>query len=342
MPNQPVALKFGSFSVAGCRPFAGVLVDGERVVAVEALLPRCQALDLPLCGAETLLGLLQDWDRNLASITQALAYGVDERLFAPLGSLRRHAPVAQPRQVVCTGANYRKHVIDLLVAQGGGGATEGQSVEQRRRDAAAMMDERAANGLPYAFIKAAGAVAGPDDDFVIPSYTQQPDWELELGVVIGKAAYHVSRAAALDHVAGYMVVNDVTARDFIYRQDMKVLGTDWLRGKSASGFLPTGPYLVPRDAVADPHDLRIVLRVNGDAMQDEATSDMIFDIPRQIEYITAHLQLLPGDIVCTGSPAGNGAHHNRYLRDGDLMQGEIAGLGRQNVRCVAALPGATS
>lgn len=116
---------------------------------------------------------------------------------------------------------------------------------------------------------------------------------------------------------------------------MAAIGTGWLAGKGAPGFLPTGPYIVPRDEVADPHALQVTLRVNGEVMQDGSTTDMVFGIPRQIEYISSRMQLMPGDVICTGSPAGNGAHHNRYLRDGDLVEGEITGLGRQSLRCMA-------
>ena len=127
MPATDPPVKFGSFSIAGCRPFAGVVIGDERVLAVQSLRTICRALDLPLSGGETLLDLLQDWDRNLASLRAALAQGVDEALSTPLDTLRRHAPVAAPGQVICTGANYRKHVIDLMVAQGGGGARYGMS-----------------------------------------------------------------------------------------------------------------------------------------------------------------------------------------------------------------------
>jgi len=282
MPASDPPLKFGSFSIASCRPFAGVVLGDERVLAVEALRAACRRLDLPLSPGDTLFDLLQDWDRNLASVRAALAQGVDEALCAPLEGLRRHAPVAAPRQVICTGANYRKHVIDLMVAQGGGAATEGMGVEERRRQAEVMMDERAAHGRPYAWVKTATAVAGPEDDLVLPAHVKEPDWELELAVVIGKGGRHIPRTDAFAHVAGYMVANDVTARDWVFRHDMKVLGTDWITGKGAPGFLPTGPFLVPRDAVRDPADLRITLKLNGEVMQDESTSDMIFDISRQI------------------------------------------------------------
>lgn len=329
-------LRFGSFSSAGCRPFAGIVLADDRVLAVSALADACRARDLPLTGEDSIGGLLADWDRNLGSVRRILADGIDDDRAAPLAQLRRHAPVPEPRQILCTGANYRKHVIQLMVAQGGGSMTEGQSEDERREVATRMMDERASNGVPYAWIKAASAVSGPDAELTLPGYSQQPDWELELAVVIGKPGFRISRSRAAEHVAGYMIANDLTVRDWVYRtDDMKVLGTDWLTGKNAPGFLPTGPYLVPRDDVGDVRDLTITLSVNGQVMQNESVSDMIFDVPRQIEHISRYIPLYAGDIICTGSPAGNGAHHNRYLRDGDLMEGTITGLGSQHLRCVA-------
>lgn len=331
-----MTLKLGSFSSAGCRPFAGLVLDDSRVLAVSALEKACRARDLPLSGADSVDGLLLDWNRNLASLRSLVADGVQQEEAVPLGQLRCHAPITAPRQILCTGANYRKHVIQLMTAQGGGAMTEGQSAEERQALAVRMMDDRTANGRPYAWIKAASAVSGPDAVLTIPAYSRQPDWELELAVVIGRPGFRLSRGEALDHVAGYMVANDVTARDWVYRtDDMKVLGTDWLAGKNGPGFLPTGPYLVPRDDIGDVRDLTITLSINGQVMQNESVSDMIFDIPRQIEHISNYIPLYSGDIICTGSPAGNGAHHQRYLRNGDLMEGTITGLGTQHITCVA-------
>lgn len=333
-----MALKFGSFSIAGCRPFAGIVIDDDRVLAVAALSRACQARDLPLSGADSLDALLLDWDRNLNSIRLVVEDGLDEDDCVPLAQLQRHAPVAAARQILCTGANYRKHVIQMIVAQGGGALTEGLTGQERLELATRMMDERAATGTPYAWIKAASAVSGPDATFTIPAYANQPDWELELAVVIGRSGFRLTQDEALDHVAGYMIANDVTARDWVYRtDDMKVLGTDWLRGKNGPGFLPIGPYLVPREDVGRVEDLTILLSINGETMQNESVSDMIFSIPRQIEYISRHIPLNAGDIICTGSPAGNGAHHQRYLQAGDLMEGTITGLGTQHIRCVADL-----
>ena len=339
MTSSPI--KLGAFSIAGCAPFIGLVIDDARVLAVDALRSTCEALDLRLGRAATLQDLLDDWERNIASICAALPTA-DLSLAVGLEHLRRHAPLPAPRQILCLGANYRKHVIDLMTAQGGGGLTDGQSLEERRATATRIMDERAASGVPYAWVKASSTVAGPDDVLILPAHVTQPDWELELAVIIGKPAFRVSRSEALRYIAGFTIVNDLTARDWVFRtDDMKVLGTDWLVGKCAPGFLPMGPYVMAAQAGQDIGEFQITLRLNGEIMQDESASDMIFDVARQIEYISAHSRLMPGDIICTGSPAGNGAHYNRFLRDGDLMEGSISGLGTQTVRCRSALPGET-
>ena len=141
-----------------------------------------------------------------------------------------------------TGANYRTHVIDLVAA--GRAKNDPRPIEELREWAADMMDRRAREGTPYFFIGLPAAVVGDDVDLVLPSYSDQHDWELELAVVIGREAFRVDREHAMEHVAGYTIVNDITTRDLVFREDMKEIGTDWYRGKNAPGFLPTGP--VPR------------------------------------------------------------------------------------------------
>jgi 2,4-diketo-3-deoxy-L-fuconate hydrolase len=230
--------------------------------------------------------------------------------------------------------NYRKHVIDLIMSQSGAAETPGLSEAERRAQAEKAMDVRAASGEPFVFVKAVSAIVGAHDPVPLPDGVTRPDWELELGVVIGRPARHVSRAKALDHVAGYAVVNDVTARDRINHKEMRF---DWLRGKSQPGFLPFGPYLVPAAFVRDPQDLRLTLSLNGQVMQDESSADMIYGVARLIEYLSANVQLWPGDLICTGSPAGNGAHYNRFLRPGDVMEAAIDGLGSQRNSCVAEI-----
>jgi 2-keto-4-pentenoate hydratase/2-oxohepta-3-ene-1,7-dioic acid hydratase in catechol pathway len=139
----------------------------------------------------------------------------------------------------------------------------------------------------------------------------------------------------MDHVAGYTMVNDITTRDLVFRKDMKEIGTDWYRAKNAPGFLPTGPWVVPAALFGDPGDVRITLRLNGEPMQDETTKDMIFGVAALVAAASQITTLHPGDLVLTGSPAGNGIHWGRLLRDGDVMDGSVTGLGAQRTRCVA-------
>ncbi len=319
-PAQPVRFTLGTFSDGGTAPFPGLVVE-DRVLDLERALPWHPA---------STLALLDDWDEALPALRGLAQDG--HREWRPLEGLRVHAPV-QPRQVVQSGANYRQHVIDLVVAHRSRDSTE--SEEQARERAAAIMDRRAREDQPYVFIGLPSAITGPYDDVVLPSWCEQPDWELELAAVIGAPTYRVSPEQALAHVAGYTIANDLTARDHVFRTDMREIGTDWFRAKNAPGFTPVGPYLVPVEFVPDPMDLRLTLKLNGDTMQDESTKDMIFDVARVVSCASQTAALLPGDLVLTGSPAGNGIHHGRLLRDGDVMESTITGLGVQRTRCVA-------
>ena len=169
------------------------------------------------------------------------------------------------------------------------------------------------NGEPYFFIGLPACVVGDDETLVLPGYSEVHDWELELAVVIGREAFRVSREDAMSHVAGYTIVNDITTRDYVFRKDMKEIGTDWYRAKNAPGFLPTGPFLVPAPFV-DGGDLNVRLELNGQVMQDASTSDLLFDIPALISAASQTMPLLPGDLLLTGSPAGNGQHWKRFLQ----------------------------
>jgi 2-keto-4-pentenoate hydratase/2-oxohepta-3-ene-1,7-dioic acid hydratase in catechol pathway len=321
----------GTFSVAGAPPFAGLVVDGH-VLSV---------------GNLSVLQILQDWEANfvkLRHLADSYRGGPESErlrgLAAPLAGLRVHPPVDLPRNVYCAGMNYRKHVIDLIMSQSGAAETPNLSEAERRAQAEKTMDTRAASGEPFVFIKSVSAIVGAHDPVTLPVGVTRPDWELELGAVIGRPARHVARAEALSYLAGYAVVNDVTARDRIPHKEMRF---DWLKGKSQPSFLPFGPYLVPAAFVRDPQDLHLTLQLNGKTMQDESTGDMLYGVARLIEYLSAHVQLWPGDLICTGSPAGNGAHYNRFLQAGDVMEASITGLGAQRNPCVAeARPGAAS
>lgn len=284
-------------------------------------------------GADGLNAFLAapDWDR-LQALVDA------EGPWVPLADVTLTAPV-EPRQVLQTGANYREHVIELVAA----GLTQNteRTLDEARAFAAQMMDDRKANGEPYFFIGLPAAVVGPDVPLVLPAYSEVHDWELELALVIGTEAFQVSRADAWEHIAGYTIVNDVTTRDLVFRKDMKEIGTDWYRAKNAPGFLPAGPFLVPAPFVS-PSNAPVRLDLNGQTMQDASTSDLLFDIPALLSAASQTHPLYPGDLLLTGSPAGNGQHWKRFLRDGDVMTGTIANLGTQVVRCVAPSTGAES
>lgn len=305
--------------------------DGERIRLGVVAGGRIRSLGADELGAADLNAFLAapDWDR-IGALVAADSSAPDQE-WMPLAEVALTAPV-EPRQVLQTGANYRQHVIELVAA----GLTQktDRTPEEAREFAARMMDERKANGEPYFFIGLPACVVGDDVPLTLPGYSEVHDWELELAVVIGREAFRVSREEALNHVAGYTIVNDVTTRDLVFRQDMKEIGTDWYRAKNAPGFLPTGPFLVP-SPFADGSDLHVRLELNGDVMQDASTQDLLFDIPALISGASQTMPLLPGDLLLTGSPAGNGQHWKRFLRDGDVMTGTIQGLGTQRVRCIA-------
>lgn len=305
--------------------------DGPRFPAL--VTPDGNALDLRAAlGDErlTVLDLLARWDEILPQL-RALAADTGAGR-TPITDLRVHAPV-EPRQIFQSGANYRQHVIDLHVAHRAPGDDRPEA--ERRAEAAEIMDRRAAEDLPYVFIGLPSAITGPYDDVVLPAWAEKPDWELELAVVIGRPAYRVSVDEAAAHIAGYTIANDLTDRSTVFRRDMPQIGTDWLRSKNAPGFTPLGPWIVPAESIADPDDLRVTLKLNGETMQDESTKDMIFKVARMVSYASQTARLLPGDLVLTGSPAGNGMHWGRLLRDGDVMDGSVTGLGAQRTRCVA-------
>lgn len=326
-----------TFASPGGLRKAGILVD-ERISALSDVLIASRLGLGQSWETASVMDLLHDWDNSfplLCRVVDEIRGGLSISRLDPAG-LAIHPPVDRPTQVFCTGANYRKHVVQLTVDMKVG--PEGLQGDDLRRWAEKMMDERARTGEPYVFTKPVSAIAGAYDDLHLPTSTKMPDWELELGVVIGRGGYQISGETAMNHVAGYAIVNDVSARDLIARTDYKMLGTDWLRSKGQPGFLPFGPSLVPASFVANPQDLRMKLSVNGQVMQDESTADMMFDIARQIEYISRYTRLLPGDLICTGSPAGNGTHYGRYLQPGDLMVAQIEGLGEQRVRCLEGAP----
>lgn len=227
------------------------------------------------------------------------------RLPAVAGSPRLGAPVGRVGKMICVGLNYADHA-----------AESGQPVP----------DE------PVIFMKATSAIVGAHDDVVMPPGSRKTDWEVELGVVIGDAARRVTRESALEHVAGYLVSNDVSEREYQLER-----GGQWVKGKGCDTFAPLGPWLVTRDDVPDPQNLAMWLTVNGHRYQDGNTRTMVFDVAALVSYISHFMSLLPGDVISTGTPPGVGLGQTPpvYLRAGDVMELGIAGLGTQRQRVVA-------
>ena len=212
----------------------------------------------------------------------------------PVGRLL--APVAPPN-VLCIGLNYRRHADESNMAH----------------------PER-----PVLFIKATNSVVGPEAPIVLPAASDEVDYECELAVVIGRAARDVSEADALGYVAGYTAANDVSARDWQLRLDRQ-----WARGKSFDTFCPLGPVLVTPDEIPDPDNLRVRMRVSGETLQDSNTSDMIFSVPFLVSYLSQGMTLAPGTVILTGTPEGVGMGRtpNRWLREGDVCEVEVEGIG---------------
>lgn len=326
-------MKPAATSVPFAGPFAlGTLSAPDGVPFPALVTPDGRALDLRAAFGErelTTRTLLESWAEATPRL-YALARD-DKAAWQPLGDLRAHAPV-EPGQVFQSGANYRQHVIDLEVAHRA--PDDPRTVEEAREEIAAVMDRRAAEDLPYVFIGLPSAITGPYDDVPLPDWAEKPDWELELAAVIGKPAYRVSTDEALEYVMR------LHHRQRPHRPGHRLppgharhrhgLAAQQERPR----FHPLGPWIVPAESIVDPGDLRVTLRLNGDTMQDESTKDMLFSVARLVSYISRTSRLLPGDLVLTGSPAGNGIHWGRLLRDGDVMDGSITGLGAQRTRCI--------
>jgi 2,4-didehydro-3-deoxy-L-rhamnonate hydrolase len=317
-------MTYGLATVAIAGERRPVLVRGERYVPLGHWK---ETRDLP--------GLLADWQAVAPKLER---WAADDAAFASAADFADAEVKApyRPGQVFCTGANYKKHVVGLIMGDPAMRTAEHENLspDELKQRVEAMMDQRA-QALPFVFLKLPSCVVGPRDDVILPRNVAKPDWELELGVVIGKRAHHVGAAEAMDHVAGFAVTNDVTAREHIFRRDGSAIGADWLSGKCFPTFLPFGPLIVPKEQVANPYDLTITLKVNGRTYQDESTSDMMASIERQIEYLSDRVVLEPGDLICTGSPYGNGSAFGVFLKPGDVMEGTISGLGTQRNRCIA-------
>jgi 2,4-didehydro-3-deoxy-L-rhamnonate hydrolase len=230
--------------------------------------------------------------------------------FAPriAQSVRLGSPISRPSKIVCVGVNFRDHVKE----------TQAEIPKE-----------------PVIFFKATTSLVGPNDDLVIPKNGTKVDWEVELAVVIGKKASYIEREAALEYVAGYVLHNDYSERAFQLER-----GGQWVKGKSADTFAPLGPFLATRDEIPDTGHLGMWLKVNGVFRQRSSTSEMIFDVPTLVSYISQFMTLLPGDVISTGTPAGVGLGMRppQYLKAGDVVELGIDQLGESRQTVVAWRP----
>lgn len=239
--------------------------------------------------------------RALAAITKDLAEAPNPKpkvkgLFTPLASARLRAPIARPGKITCVGLNYADHARE-------------QGIEPPKS--------------PIFFLKSCNTISGPGDAIRLPPNSKQVDYEAEFAVVIGKGGRNIREDRAYEHVAGYMILHDVSARDLQFSDNQ------WFRGKSCDTFAPCGPWITTADEIADPHNLRIALTLNGQMMQDSNTSNLIFKVPYLVSYLSQSLTWEVGDVISTGTPPGVGVFRKPpvFLKAGDTASIMVEGLG---------------
>ena len=219
-------------------------------------------------------------------------------------AMRIGCPINDVPNFFCVGLNYARHADETGMAR---------------------------PSEPILFSKATSALSAPNDDISIPQESEKTDWEVELGVIIGKSGSYINEANSLDHIAGYCTINDLSERGFQIER-----GGQWIKGKSAPGFGPIGPYIVTADEIEDPQNLNLWCELNGEIQQNSSTSDMIFSVQEIIAYMSRFMTLRVGDIIATGTPEGVGMGQNpkRFIRSGDEMRLGVEGLGIQHQRFI--------
>lgn len=261
------------------------------------------AISLKKCGFSDLLSVLQDGSEARAKIEAFVAAPPADATF-PLASVKLCAPLPNPPKILCMGLNYRDHAMEAKLE---------------------------IPKVPVIFPKYNNTIIGPGHNIVLPKNSRKPDYEAELGFVIGKGGRHIEAGKWRDHVFGYLNCNDVSARDF------QTAVSQWTMGKNFDTFAPMGPWIVTADEIPDPHNLGISLTVNGERMQNSNTRELIFKIPETIEFLSSVMTLEPGDIVLTGTPAGVGFGHRppRWLTPGAEVVVRVEGLGELRNTCVS-------
>ena len=289
------------------------IARANRILNIQKLVGRQWGRHLPLSLLELIQMGPEVWQRVATLAEECLLQPVSDETGHSLEEVRLHAPIPRPaKNIVCLGLNYKSHMKETAHVVG----REAKIPE-----------------VPIFFTKAPTAVNGPLEAIPWdPLVTEQVDYEVELAVVIGISGKNIPREKAPEHVFGYMVLNDVSARDLQLRH------LQWFKGKSLDGFCPMGPYLVTADEFGDPQKKRISLRVNGVVKQDASTADMIFSVSAIIESLSKGMTLEAGDIISTGTPEGVGLGRTppEYLREGDLVEAEVEGIGTLRNRVVVS------
>ena len=254
--------------------------------------------------------LVHDWDSSTVTIEKLESIKSIDLLTLPeVEKVDSIAPCVCKKSIgkfICIGLNYSDHAEET-----------GMEVPPE----------------PIMFMKATSAVIGPNDNVIIPKNSQKSDWEVELGVIIGKEAKYIDEKQSQDHIAGYCIVNDLSERAFQIERSGQ-----WVKGKSCDTFGPIGPYLVTKDEVADPQNLKLWLDLNGKRMQDGSTKTMVYGVNFLVSYLSQFMSLQPGDIISTGTPPGVGMGMNPqvFLKPGDVMILGIEGLGQQTQKTISA------
>ncbi len=304
--KNSVPFRLLSYAAAEGSPRAGLLVD-DHVYDLAMTIER--AGHKPVVRADSIIAALHDWDLlrpQIDRVVSAVQAGHANltKMGRPLPTVKLLAPVLYPGVLYCAGANYRDHLLEMT----------GKSVDKGDRQ-------------PFFFLKTvAGTVIGPGEAVRLPSYSAKVDWEAEIALVIGRTGKNIPAYGAMDHVAGFTIMNDLSARDLTKRDDVPFL-FDWLGQKCFDTAAPMGPWITPVDAIPDPNDMAIRLWVNEDLKQNSNSSQQIFSFNEQIAYLSRHVTLNPGDVIATGTPAGVGMARGEFLKTGDRIKIEIEGLG---------------
>lgn len=282
-----------------------------------------------LVGVSSIQLLLEDWAPNFEALCDmasfAAAGDAAPESSVDVSGVRYLPPILKPGKMIYAAANYGGHIREMVEA--GTAKTD----EEREN----TLDRDKNRVRPYSFLKSATALTGAYDDIVIPPDTTKVDWEVELALAIGRGGKRIPAERALEHVAGYMTTNDVSARDWNMREDWPTLRTDWFGGKSHDTFAPMGPYFVPAAFVPDYRSLRLTLKVNGETKQNGLAGEMVFSAEEQIEHASTLITLDAGDVLSTGTPEGVGHAKGTYLQPGDVVDTEVEGLGAQHNDVVA-------